>query len=163
MCLAIINYNVMDKSEWTVDYKIFSGNIFRQKTYNKQNLSSYVHQKHWQLCPYFSQAYFLIASDEDSEYVFPEFAKKAKCTNKDGKIDSQVSEYWKSLFEMICIVDGPLTKKEKKLDKTNRRVLQMFLDISVGLTGHSTKKLLPRIWLIPVLLLWELFSDVDGL
>ena len=26
----------------------------------------------------FSQAYFLIASDEDSEYVFPEFTKKVK-------------------------------------------------------------------------------------
>ena len=74
--LSIINYRVIDKNEWTVEYKIFSGNVFRQKTYNKQNLSSYVHKKHWQLCPYFSQAYFLIASDEDSEFVFQEFTKR---------------------------------------------------------------------------------------
>ena len=108
------NDRVIDKSEWTMDYKIFSGNVFRQKTYNKQNLSSYVHKTHWQLCPYFSQVYFLIASDDDSEYVFPGFAKKAKHTNKDGNIESTVSEYWKNLFEQICIEGGPLSQREKK-------------------------------------------------
>ena len=125
-----------------MNYKHFSGNIFRQKTYNQQNLASFVHKEYWQLCPYFSQVYYLIYSDEDSEYVFPEFSKKAVSTAKDGKISSTVSLYWAGLFESICTEGGSLTQKEKKKVKVSGGELKTHMNINSKITGHSEKKII---------------------
>ena len=130
---------MVDKCEWTVNYKHFTGNVFRQKTYNQQDLSSYIHKEFWQLCPYFSQVYFLISCDLASKYVFPEFAKKALSIKKDGKVESQVSEYWKSLFEELCFVQN-WTKEEKRQKLSARRKLETKMGINRFVTGHSAKK-----------------------
>ena len=123
-----------------MNYKHFSGNIFRQKTYNQQNLASFVHKEYWQLCPYFSQVYYLITSDEDCQYVFPEFAKKATATTKDGKISSTVSDYWTMLFAAICTEAGSLSLKEKKNLKESGTEIKTHMDINSKISGHSDKK-----------------------
>ena len=148
--MFVNHYRPIERIDWNVTYTVITGDVFRQKTYNRQqDLSTFVHRDHWQLCAYFSQAYYLVMSDLDSVYLFPEFNERAMFTSststKEGeaskaKAQSRVAEYWKSLFEEVCFVGGALSKSEKKKPVEEQRVITTRCNINTKLTGHSHKK-----------------------
>ena len=96
------NMKVTEKAEFTSLYSVMRAELDKQKTQEHQNLDVFPHRDSYLHDIYFSWGYYLIMSDDQSDFLYPTFAKyAAKVNPSNEQTKSQVSTLWDRCFQTL--------------------------------------------------------------
>ncbi len=87
-------------NESHVQFKVIEAFLQRQKDGPEQYIPVFPHRDSYHEDYYFSLVYSLVMMENDSEYMFPTFADKAR-NETDEKSDSKVSSHWSTVFRKL--------------------------------------------------------------